>query len=143
MFIFILDACLGHILESTKGFKITLGTCIDVNKRKCSHLSYLSLVLFIKGGFLCHVFAYKTGVGFNVLPFTGNMHEVLRDYRNVSCLSVCPSICMYVTLHAQAKTYLRIDVLPYSLVHMWSSLSQCAVTLTWIHISKVKVTHDI
>jgi len=89
-------------LESTKGFKITLGTCIDVNKRKCSYLSYLSLVLFIKGGFLCHVFAYKTGVGFNVLPFTGNMHEVLRDYRNVSCLSVCPSICLYVTLHAQA-----------------------------------------
>jgi len=38
--------------------------------------------------------AYNTGVGLNVLPLTGNMHDVLRDYRNVSCLSVRPSVCM-------------------------------------------------
>ena len=32
---FIIDACPGHILESTKGIGIKLGTYIDVNKRKC------------------------------------------------------------------------------------------------------------
>ena len=53
----------------------------------------LELSLF---SFLCHVFACKTGVGLNVLPFTGNMHEVLRDYRNVSFLSVCPSVHLSV-----------------------------------------------
>jgi len=30
-----MDACLGHILESTKGIEIKRGTYIDVNKRKC------------------------------------------------------------------------------------------------------------
>jgi len=30
----IIDGCLGHILESTKGIEIKLGTYIDVNKRK-------------------------------------------------------------------------------------------------------------
>ena len=40
--------------------------------------------------------AYKTGVGLNVLPLTGNMHEVLRDYRNVSFLSVCLSVHLSV-----------------------------------------------
>jgi len=33
---FIIDACLCHILESTKGIEIKLGTYIDVNERKCS-----------------------------------------------------------------------------------------------------------
>ena len=33
--VFIIDACLGHILESTKGIEIKLGTYIDVNERKC------------------------------------------------------------------------------------------------------------
>jgi len=32
---FIIDACPGHILESTKGIEIKLGTYIDVNGRKC------------------------------------------------------------------------------------------------------------
>ena len=31
---FIMVACLGHVLESTKGIEIKLGTYIDVNKRK-------------------------------------------------------------------------------------------------------------
>jgi len=30
-----MDSCLGHILESTKGIEIKLGTYIDVNERKC------------------------------------------------------------------------------------------------------------
>jgi len=30
-----MDACPGHILESTKGIKIKLGTYIDVDERKC------------------------------------------------------------------------------------------------------------
>jgi len=29
-----MDNCLGHILESTKGIEIELGTYIDVTKRK-------------------------------------------------------------------------------------------------------------
>jgi len=66
---FIMDLCPGHILESTQGIEIKLGTYIDVNKRKCRrqepysyltfYLSYLSLLLPIKGGFLCHVLVYK------------------------------------------------------------------------------------
>ena len=62
-------ACPGHILESTKGIEIKLGTYIDVNERKCRrqepysyltfYLSYLSLILFIKGGFLCHLLVYN------------------------------------------------------------------------------------
>ena len=126
-----------------KGLKLNL-VYIDVNKRKCSrfepysyltlYLSYLSLDLFIKCSFLWHVFAYKTGVRLNVLPFTGN-RQVLRDYKLSVCLSLHLSVC-YIS--CPAITYLRIDVLPYSLCHMWSSLSQCAVTLT--HTSKVKVT---
>jgi len=30
-----MDACPGHILESTKGIEMKLGTSIDVNERKC------------------------------------------------------------------------------------------------------------
>ena len=60
----IMDVCLGHILEV---LEIKLGTHIDVNKRKCRrqeqyltfYLSYLSLLLFIKGGFLFHILVYK------------------------------------------------------------------------------------
>jgi len=32
---FIMDSCLGRILEITKGIEIKLGTYIDVNKTKC------------------------------------------------------------------------------------------------------------
>ena len=63
-FVFIMNSCLGHILKRTKRIEIKLGTYIDVNERKCGrqepysyltfYLSYLSLLLFIKGGFLCH-----------------------------------------------------------------------------------------
>jgi len=64
-----MDACPGHILESTKEIEIKLGPYIDVNERKCRrqepysyltfYLSYLSLILFIKCGFLCYVLVYK------------------------------------------------------------------------------------
>jgi len=30
-----MGVCPGHILESTKGIEMKLGTYIDVNKRKC------------------------------------------------------------------------------------------------------------
>jgi len=30
-----MDVCPGHILKSTKGIEIKLGTYVDVNKRKC------------------------------------------------------------------------------------------------------------
>ena len=39
-----------------------------------------------------------------------------------------------------AVTYIYIDGLPFYLVQMLSSLRRCAVTLTRIHTSKVKVT---
>jgi len=59
-----MEACPGHILESTKGVEIKFGTYIDVNKRKYSRqepYSYLTRVISpifsIKGGFLCHVLA--------------------------------------------------------------------------------------
>ena len=73
-----MDACPDHILESTKGIEIKLGTYINVNKCKweevqnqepnsyCTFdLSYLSLILFKKvgGGLSCLlvqvVFNYK------------------------------------------------------------------------------------
>jgi len=61
---FIMVACPGHILESTKGIEIKLCTYIDVNERKKTRtiiLSYnlhLSLFFFIKGCFLCYVLVY-------------------------------------------------------------------------------------
>ena len=42
----------------------------------------------------------------------------------------------------RSVTYVCIDGLPSNLVQMLSSLRQCAVTLTQIHTSKVKVTQD-
>ena len=66
---FCIDACPGHILESTKGIENKFAPYIDVNERKCRrqeplsyltfYLSYLSLILFIKGGFLCHALVYN------------------------------------------------------------------------------------
>ena len=40
-------------------------------------------------------------------------------------------------------TYFCIHGLPYDLVQMFPSLRRCAVTLTRVHTSKVKVTRDI
>jgi len=64
-----MDACPGHILESTKGIEMKLATYIYVKKRKCSRqepyiLPYILLKLplikeIIKCGFLCHVFVFK------------------------------------------------------------------------------------
>jgi len=44
-----MDSCLGHILESTKGIEIKLGTYIDVNKEEVKKtgtiiLSYILLI---------------------------------------------------------------------------------------------------
>ena len=43
----------------------------------------------------------------------------------------------------RAITYVCFDILPSNLVQMLFSLRRCAVTLTWIYKSKVKVTRDI
>ena len=40
----------------------------------------------------------------------------------------------------RAISYLCIDGLPSNLLQMLSSMRRCAMTLTWIHTSKVKVT---
>ena len=60
---------------------------------------------------------------------------------------VCPlvslSVCLSVTFRVRAITYVCIDGLPSNLVQMLSSLRRCAVTMTRIHTSKVKVTQDI
>ena len=58
-------ACPCHILESAKWLKLNLvhtlmlirGSLVDKNHYPT--LSYLSLILFIKGGFLYHVLVYK------------------------------------------------------------------------------------
>jgi len=61
------------------------------------------------------------------------------DYRNAFCQSVRPS----VTFRVRSITYIHVDGLPSNLVQMLSSLRRCAVTLTRIHTSNVKVTLDI
>jgi len=53
---------------------------------------------------------------------------------------VRPSVCPSVTFCVRAITYVCIDRLPSNLVQMLSSLKPCAVTMTRIHISKVKVS---
>jgi len=67
------------------------------------------------------------------------MHFVLLSV----CPSFHPSVCLLVTFRVRAVTYICIDGLPFNLVQMLSSSRQCAVTLTRIHTSKVKVTQDI
>jgi len=57
------------------------------------------------------------------------------DYRN----ALHPSL----TFRVRSITFVRIDRLPSNLVQMLSPFRRCAVTLTWIHTSKVKVTQDI
>jgi len=61
------------------------------------------------------------------------------DYRNALCQSVRP----FVTFRVRAITNVCIDGLPSNLVQMLSSLRRCAVTVTPIHTSKVKVKQDI
>ena len=59
--------------------------------------------------------------------------------------ALCPSVSLFVhnISWSRAVTYVCIDGLPSNLVQMLSSLRQCAVTVTRIHTSKVKVTQDI
>jgi len=57
-------------------------------------------------------------------------------------LSVCMSVCLSVTFRVHAIIYVCIDGLPSNMVQMLSSLRRCAVTLTRMHTSKVKVTQD-
>ena len=54
-----------------------------------------------------------------------------------------PSVCPSVTFRVHAITYICIDGLPSYLVQMLSWSRRCAVTLTRIHTSKVKVSRDI
>jgi len=68
-----MDACLGNILESTKGIEIKLDAYIDANERKCrrqitiilSYILHMSLVYFVMSW--C-----TSGVGLQVLPFIDN-----------------------------------------------------------------------
>ena len=58
-----------------------------------------------------------------------------------------PGLTRHLTVkrtHARvcSITYAYIDGLPSNLVQMLSSKRQCAVTLTWVHSSKVKDTQD-
>jgi len=43
---FIIDACPGHILESTKGIEIEFGTYIYVNERKCRRQDHNPILHF-------------------------------------------------------------------------------------------------
>jgi len=61
-------------------------------------------------------------------------------YRNALLPSVSLSVFPF---HVRALTYICIDELPSYLVQMLSSFRRCAVTLTWIHTSQVKVTGHI
>ena len=76
---------------------------------------------------------------FNLKPEGGE--KIIGMHFIVS--SVSPSVCLSVTFSVQAITCLCIDELPYNFVQMLSLLTQYAVTLTWVHTSKVKVTQDI
>ena len=63
------------------------------------------------------------------------------DYRNALCQSVQPSVLPY---HLSPRCNLVcINGLPSYLVQMLFSLRRCAVTLTLIDNSKVKVTQAI
>jgi len=71
-------------------------------------------------------------------------HRVGRGlFRNALCQSVTQWGSQSVTCLVRTITYVCIDGLPSNLVQMLSSLRRCAVTLTRIHTSKVKVTHNI
>ena len=54
-----------------------------------------------------------------------------------------PFVRRSVTFRVRSITYVSIDGLPSNLIQMLSSLRLCAVTLTRIQSSKVKVTQDI
>ena len=54
---------------------------------------------------------------------------------------VSQSVRPSVTFRVRSITNVSIDGLPSILVQMLSSLRRCAVTLTQIHTSKVKVIH--
>ena len=64
------------------------------------------------------------------------------DYRNARP-SVSLSGRLSVAFRVRSITYVCIDGLPSNLLQMLSALRWCTVTLTRIHISKVKVTQDI
>ena len=117
IYFFIMVACPGYILESTKW--------IDVNESKCKRqrtilLSYIlnmSLV-FIKDCFLCHVSWWTSGVGLQVLPFIDNRH-----------LGIIPRFqwfpCWYCLLYNYLITIYSLDgqtvILRFSLICVVSS----------------------
>ena len=90
---FIMVACHSHILESTKGIEIKLGTCKweKVQKTKNIILSYILLKLslfnsFHESGF--HVMSWCTSsVWLQVLPFIDNMHlGSIPHFQRIPCL---------------------------------------------------------
>jgi len=93
IYFFTMDSCLGHILESTKGIEIKLGTCKweKVQKTKNIILSYILLKLslfnsFHESGF--HVMSWCTSsVWLQVLPFIDNMHlGSIPHFQRIPCL---------------------------------------------------------
>ena len=68
-------------------------------------------------------------------PWPGSIPQRSRSHNTFKGLSTHAGV--------RSITYVCIDILPSNLVPMLSSLRWCAVTLTRIHTSKVKVKWDI
>ena len=66
-------------------------------------------------------------------PWPGSIPQRLRSHKTFNSQSTYACV--------RAITYVCIDGLPSNLVQILSSLRRCAVTLTQIHTSNVKVTH--
>jgi len=107
---FIRVAYPGHILESTKGIEIKLGTYIDVNERKYRrqetniiiHFTWIiSPYFFHKRLFSWHVWC-TSGVWLQVLPLIDNSHlrSILRFQRFsfYNCFHLCNYMCITLNL---------------------------------------------
>ena len=68
-------------------------------------------------------------------PWPGSIPQRSRSHETFNGQGTHARVC--------AITYVCIDGLQSNLVQMLSSLRRCAVTVTRIHTSKVKVTQDI
>ena len=94
--------------------------------------------------FLCnYVLLYKDLFTFKTTFCLSPVKECGGDYRNAICPSVSLSVCMSVTFRGRAITNVCIDGLSSNLVQMLSLLRRCAVTLTRIHTSNIKVIQHI
>ena len=80
-----MNSCLGHILESTKGIEIKLGTYIDVRKTRTIILSYilLELSLFItfhKRWFSLSCLGVQVVFDYNILTFSIDNRHLGSDF---------------------------------------------------------------